>query len=46
MTYNDYLAGNKDISKPTPQDIADTLTSKNTTTTNFSLNTWIKSLFR
>jgi hypothetical protein len=27
MTYNDYLANNKDITMPTPQDITDTLTS-------------------
>ncbi|MEI7562558.1 MAG: hypothetical protein WCJ39_02325 [bacterium] len=46
MTYNDYIAGNMDISKPTPQDIVDTLTAKNKPTTSFSINNRIQSLFK
>ena len=43
MTYNDYLANNKDITIPTPQDIADSLTSDDTSGVN--LFDWIRKLF-
>lgn len=43
MTYNDYLAGNHDITTPTPQDIADTLT---TDQAQFNLLDMIRSLFQ
>ena len=46
MTYNDYLAGNKDITKPTPQDIVDTLVPQSKPTTSFSFTNRIMSLFK
>lgn len=46
ITYNDYLAGNTDITKATPQDLADTLTNGNKTTENYSIYNRIKSLFK
>jgi hypothetical protein len=43
MTYNDYMAGNTDITKPTPADITSTLTTDNSTVNIFD---WIRNLLK
>jgi len=43
MTYNDYMAGNTDLNKPTPQDIMDTLTTN--TSSGVNLFDRIRKLF-
>jgi hypothetical protein len=49
MTYHDYIAGNRDITVPTPQDLLDTLTDTTDSNTNTENNNGIfdrvKSLF-
>ena len=46
MTYNDYIEGNTDITKPTTQDIVDTLVPPQTQTTSFSITNRIMNLFK
>lgn len=49
MTYNDYLVGNRDLTKPTPQDLQDTLTDQNTTsdpTKTYGPRDWVRAIFQ
>jgi len=45
ITYNDYIAGNTNFTKPTPQDMIGTLTNQDKSK-NYGVRDWIKGVFK